>query len=237
VVGSKKKELKKTVTPCFSQIIAIFVAYKTKKRQMKSFSQFISAVFQPLLMPIFGVMLLFIYTSFGVVHKHQFWQIITPAVAFSFALPAILIYLLYRLRVVSDLSLTKRHERFFPYVITLVSYSAMILFYSRMQMPRWFMMLMAATVLIMAIAILITLLWKISAHMIGIGGLIGGAMSVSYFVERANPYFMFMGLFLLAGLVGTSRLILKRHTFPQVIAGFALGFVVSFVFVWIGVRE
>ena len=204
---------------------------------MVNFSRLISSVFQPLFMPTFGVMLLFVYTSFGISHKHQFWQIVTPSFAFSFALPAILIAILYRLKVVSDLALTIRRERIYPYLITLASYSAMILFYSRMEyLPKWFMMLMIAMVLIMGIAILITLLWKISAHMIGIGGLIGGAMSVSYFVEQTNPYFMFMGLFILAGLVGASRLILKRHTFPQVIAGFFLGSVVSFLFVWIGVE-
>jgi membrane-associated phospholipid phosphatase len=45
---------------------------------------------------------------------------------------------------------------------------------------------------------------------------------------------MFMGLFIIAGLVGTSRLILRRHTLYQVIAGFLLGFLVSFLFVWGG---
>jgi membrane-associated phospholipid phosphatase len=97
-------------------------------------------------------------------------------------------------------------------------------------------MIMAASVAIMVIAIFITLLWKISAHMFGIGGLIGGAMAVSFYVERSNPYYMFMGLFIIAGLVGTSRLILKRHTLSQVIAGFLLGFLVSFMFVWVGAR-
>lgn len=70
--------------------------------------------------------------------------------------------------------------------------------------------------------------------MFGVGGMVGGAMAVSYFVENSNPYFMFMGLFIIAGLVGTSRLILKRHTLAQVIAGFLLGFLVSFIFVWLG---
>ncbi len=88
-------------------------------------------------------------------------------------------------------------------------------------MPGWFLMMLAASVAIMIFAIIITLKWKISAHMFGIGGLIGGgAMSISYFVERSNPYYMFMGLFIIAGLVGTSRLILRRHTLSQVIAGF-----------------
>jgi membrane-associated phospholipid phosphatase len=59
-------------------------------------------------------------------------------------------------------------------------------------------------------------------------------MAVSYYVERTNPYYMFMGLFLIAGLVGTSRLILRRHTLYQVIAGFLLGLLVSYGFVWFG---
>lgn len=203
---------------------------------MKSISHVISTVFQPLLMPTYGIMLLFVYTYFGVIYSHQFWQIVSPVILFSFAIPAILIFLLFRMGIISDLSLKVRRERFYPYLITLLSYSAMIVFYYRMHMPRWFMMIMAASVAIMVIAIFITLLWKISAHMFGIGGLIGGAMAVSFYVERSNPYYMFMGLFIIAGLVGTSRLILKRHTLSQVIAGFLLGFPVSFMFVWVGAR-
>lgn len=204
---------------------------------MKSIAHLISTIFQPLLMPTYGVMLLFVYTYFGVTYLHQFWLILTPVFLFSFAVPAILIFMLYRMGVISDLSLKVRSERIYPYMITLLSYSVMIWFYYRMHMPLWFLMIMVSSVAIMVVAILITLKWKISAHMFGIGGLIGGAMSVSHFVEHSNPYFMFMGLFIIAGLVGTSRLILKRHTLAQVIAGFFLGLLLSFVFVWIGARN
>lgn len=203
---------------------------------MKSIAHLISTIFQPLLMPTYGVMLLFVYTYFGVTYPHQFWLIITPVALFSFAIPAILIFMLYKIGIVSDLSLKIRRERIYPYLITLVSYSAMIWFYHRMHMPTWFFMIIVSSVAIMIVAIFITLKWKISAHMFGIGGLIGGAMSVSYFVEHSNPYFMFMGLFIIAGLVGTSRLILRRHTLAQVIAGFLLGLLISFVFVWIGTQ-
>lgn len=201
---------------------------------MKSISHIISSIFQPLLMPTYGVLLIFIYTYFGAMYTNQFWQIIMPVVLFSFVIPAILIVIIFRMGVISDLSLKIRRERFYPYIITLLSYSAMIIFYYRMHMPKWFLMILASSVLIMVIAIIITLKWKISAHMFGVGGLIGGAMAVSYYVERTNPYYMFMGLFLMAGLVGTSRLILRRHTLYQVIAGFLLGFLVSFGFVWFG---
>lgn len=203
---------------------------------MKSIAHLISTIFQPLLMPTYGVMLLFVYTYFGVTYLQQFWLILTPVILFSFAIPAILIFMLYKIGVISHLSLKIRRDRIYPYIITLSSYSVMIFFYYNMHMPLWFLMIMVSSVAIMVVAILITLKWKISAHMFGIGGLIGGAMSVSYFVEHSNPYFMFMGLFIIAGLVGTSRLILKRHTLAQVIAGFLLGFLFSFFFVWIGAR-
>ena len=202
---------------------------------MKSISHVISTVFQPLLMPTYGVMLLFMYTYFGIAYSNRFWHIVTPVMIFSFIIPGILIYLLLRIGLISDLSLKVRKERFYPYFITLLSYSAMVVFYYKAQMPVWFLMMMAGSIVIMIIAILITLVWKISAHMFGVGGLVGGVMSVCYYVEHSNPYWLFIGLFILAGSVGTSRLILKRHTIAQVIAGFLLGFTVAFLFVRLGV--
>ncbi len=202
---------------------------------MKSISHVISTVFQPLLMPTYGVMLLFMYTYFGVAFSNRFWHIVTPVMLFSFIIPGILIYLLLKIGLISDLSLKVRKERFYPYFITLLSYSAMVVFYYKAQMPVWFLMMMAGSIAIMIIAILITLFWKISAHMFGVGGLVGGVMSVCYYVEHSNPYWLFIGLFILAGAIGTSRLILKRHTLLQVIAGFLLGFSVAFMFVKLGV--
>ena len=186
-------------------------------------------------MPTYGVMLLFMYSYFGVAYSAKFWYIVTPIMLFSFVIPGLLIYLLLRIKLISDLSLKVRKERFYPYFITLLSYSAMVVYYYKAHMPGWFIMMMAGSIAIMVIAILITLFWKISAHMFGVGGLIGGVMSVCYYVEHSNPYWLFIGLFLLAGSIGTSRLILKRHTLSQVIAGFILGFSVAFIFVKMGV--
>ncbi|MGI6048064.1 MAG: hypothetical protein ACOYEG_08680 [Petrimonas sp.] len=201
---------------------------------MNQFSRIISSVFQPLLMPIYSILLLFIYTHFKLLFVNQFWVIMTPVILFSFVIPAILIYVVYKLKLISDLSLKIRKERFIPYTIVLVSYLIMIFYYYRIGMTSWFLMLTASSIAVILIAIFITIWWKISAHMFGIGGLLGGVMSVSYFIESSNPFYLFMVLFLVAGLVGTSRLILRRHTFGQVVGGFFLGFVISFLFVWIG---
>lgn len=201
---------------------------------MNQFARLISSLFQPLLMPIYSILLLFVYTHFKIYYAHQFWIIMTPVILFSFVIPGVLIYVVYKLKLISDLSLKIRKERFIPYSIVLVSYLVMIFYYYRVGMPSWFLMLTSSSIVVILIAIFITIRWKISAHMFGISGLLGGVMSVSYFIEKANPFYLFMAIFIIAGMVGTSRLILRRHTFGQVIGGFFLGFTVSFLFVWIG---
>lgn len=202
---------------------------------MREAARFISSVFQPLFMPIYSIMLLFVYTTrFSLIYGSKFWAILTPALVFSFLIPGVLLLVIYKLKLISDLALKVRKERFLPYLIVLTSYLAMIIYYYRIGLPQWFLLLAASSIVVILIAIFITIWWKISAHMFGISGLLGGVMSVSYFIEKTNPYQLFIVLFIIAGLVGTSRLILKRHTPAQVLGGFILGFTISFVFVWIG---
>ncbi|MDD2551825.1 MAG: hypothetical protein PHO84_07325 [Dysgonamonadaceae bacterium] len=201
---------------------------------MKIYAQFISSIFQPLLMPIYSVALLFIYTHFRFIYATQFFNIIIPTALFTFVVPGFLIYLMFRLNVISDLSLLKRKDRFAPYAITILCFGFLIYHFYTSGLPLWFLMMLIAPIITMAVASIITLWWKISAHMFGISSLVGGVMSICYFVEKSNPYLLFMLLFVLSGMVGVSRLILRRHTPNQVYAGFVLGFVVSFTSVWIG---
>jgi membrane-associated phospholipid phosphatase len=65
--------------------------------------------------------------------------------------------------------------------------------------------------------------WKISAHMSGIGGLLGAVITLTYYFKD-NTMWLYMALFVIAGLVAFSRLKLKAHTIWQVLAGFFVGF-------------
>ena len=201
---------------------------------MKQISLFISSIFQPLLMPIYSVALLFVYTHFKFVYANLFFNLLIPTILFTFLIPGILIYIMMRVGIISDLSLPKRSDRFAPYAVAMLSFGFLIYYFFKLGLPTWFLMMLGASIIVMILATVITLWWKISAHMFGISSLIGGVMSVCYFVEKSNPSYLFVILFLLAGMVGTSRIILRRHTPAQVYAGFLLGFMVSFASVWIG---
>lgn len=201
---------------------------------MKHFSLFISSIFQPLLMPMYSVALLFVYTYFKFVYAQHFASLLVTTALFTFLIPGVIIYIMMLFGIITDLSLPKRSDRFAPYAVTILSFTFLIYYFFKQGLPTWFLMMLGASIIVMILATIITLWWKISAHMFGISSLMGGVMAVCYFVEKTNPSYLFMILFVVAGMVGTSRIILKRHTPGQVYAGFLLGYVVSFASVWIG---
>ena len=90
-------------------------------------------------------------------------------------------------------------------------------------MPFWLLAMLIGACVALVIALCINFAWKISAHAIGIGGLLGGVMGVAR-IHMINPYWAFIVVLIVAGLLGTSRIFLKRHTPMQVYAGFCLGF-------------
>ena len=70
--------------------------------------------------------------------------------------------------------------------------------------------------------------WKISAHLTGIGGLLGGICSfaLSYSVL---PFWLIIIVLLVALILMYARLYLDAHTPMQVVCGFILGLLSTFI--------
>ncbi len=198
-------------------------------------ARIISVLLHPLLMATYSVCLLFVYTDFQYIYAGRFWLFVLPVLIATCLLPANGVFLLKKAGIVEDYDLKKREERLYPILICVVFYALLLYYFYRGGAIVWYLALMASPVIALIIGGLITLFWKISFHMIGIGGLIGGVLSVSYNVKWVNPYILFIILFILAGCLGTSRIILKRHTPMQVYAGFSLGFAVVYLAVYLSV--
>lgn len=195
---------------------------------MRLFAKIISILFHPLLMVTYGITMALSYTFLTLYPmrvKLWIWGVTFLSTAF---LPGLFIYLLVRHGAASDVELTKRKERVLPYLIFTSSVGLCLYFLHRMMMPFWMVALLIGVCVALLVALCVNFVWKISAHAIGIGGLLGGLMGVAR-IHLINPYWAFIGLFLAAGLVGTSRIFLRRHTPMQVYAGFSLGFMCTFV--------
>ena len=199
-------------------------------------SHIISIVLHPLFMAVYGVSLLFVLTDMHVSMGTYFWFIL-PVFILSCLMPANGIFLMRRFNLITDYSLSNKKERFGPFIITFVSYAILLLFYYyRTNVSFWFIGTLTVPLALLIVASVINIWWKISTHMISIGGLIGCILSIAYMVKGANPYWLFIVLFLLAGCLGTARLILKRHTPAQVYLGFCLGLIVSYFCIYYSIK-
>lgn len=195
---------------------------------MRLIANILSIAFHPLLMVTYGVALAFASTYLAVYPLQMKLLILSGVFLMTAVVPAIFIFLLVKYGNAGDYALTNRRVRTLPYLLYVASIVACAFFLLRMLLPFWLVVILFGTAAVMLIAMGINFRWKISAHMIGIGGLLGGLMGVSQ-IHLVNPYPAFMAVLLIAGLLGTSRIFLKRHTPLQVYAGFSLGFMCTFV--------
>ena len=187
-------------------------------------ARFLSAAMSPLLMPTYGVFLV-LWTSILCLLPTG-TRVTVMVMGITCVLPVVFISVLHHLKLIGDKRLIDRRDRIIPYAFAVLCYVGATFYIDRVHSPMWFTMFMAGASLACLVDFVVSLWWKISAHATGIGGLV--ALLYQLHVQGLSAFDMFWLLcftILLAGALGTSRLILKRHTLPQVLAGFACGYV------------
>ena len=73
--------------------------------------------------------------------------------------------------------------------------------------------------------------WKISAHTVGIGGLIGALIAISFRLNVNLEYYIIAAI-IVSGIVGYSRLKLKTHEQYQIYIGWLTGFFTSMLILY-----
>ena len=195
---------------------------------MRLFSNIISGMFHPLLLVTYGVVLALTFTYLVIYPPAMKLLLAGGTFLSTTVIPGAFIFMMVKNGAAADMELSDRRERVVPYLIFITSVMACAFYMYKMMLPFWFISLLLGACVALILALLINFFWKISAHSIGIGGLLGGIMGVAR-IHLINPYWAFIIAIIIAGLVGTSRIYLKRHTPMQVYAGFCLGFICTFI--------
>ncbi|MCS3062280.1 hypothetical protein NXX40_05380 [Parabacteroides distasonis] len=150
---------------------------------MKLFSNIISFVFHPLLMVTYGIVLALMFT-FLAIYPLPVKLLIAGGTFISTAIvPGLFIFLLVKNGAAGDIELSDRKERVVPYLIFITSILVCIFFLYKMLMPFWLLAMLIGACVALVIALCVNFAWKISAHAIGIGGLLG-----RYYGSGAYPY-------------------------------------------------
>lgn len=184
-----------------------------------------SWVFHPLLIPTLGFLLLF---NSGFYFAMIPWKIEKYVLLIVFlstcVLPALSISLL-ALNPKFDIKLDKNTDRALPLILSSVFYYMGYLLLKNLPIFPVYQFFLIASIFVQICLLFINVIWKISAHSAAIGGLLGGFLALSFRLQE-NPMLILISLVIIAGLVGTARLILEKHTNSQVYAGFSLGFLI-----------
>jgi hypothetical protein len=144
----------------------------------------------------------------------------------TFGLPLAFVPFFQYRKITSSIMMDQTQERTIPLLITASFYYLAFYLLRRMGVPAIIQAFILASSIAVTVTLLITSKWKISAHMIGIGGLLGLLVSLGA-LQDANVILFLMIAVVISGLTGFARLSLNSHTPSQVYAGLGIGFVLT----------
>lgn len=143
---------------------------------MRLFSNIISGMFHPLLMVTYGVVLALTFTYLAIYPPAMKLLLAGGAFLSTAVIPGAFIFMMVKNGAAVDMELSDRHERVVPYLIFITSIMVCAFYMYKMMLPFWFISLLLGACVALILALLINFFWKISAHAIGTGGLLGGIM-------------------------------------------------------------
>ena len=136
--------------------------------------------------------------------------------------PVSFMFFLLKSHVIKSFALETKEERTVPYLMTGVFYYFIFYLFKEINLPPLFYIFVLNCTLLILVTLLINFWWKISAHMIAIGGIIGAFLGIS--IKFSINMIPVIALFLfISGFIGFSRLQLNAHNKAQIYGGFLLG--------------
>ena len=185
-----------------------------------------SMVFTPFYLPIVGLMSLFFLSYLSLMPTAYKLQVLTLVYFFTILLPTVLIHLYRKYQGWNLIELGHKERRMVPYVISILCYFFCVYIMDALHIPHFMGTIVSAALAIQIVCALINVWWKISTHTSAIGG-VAGALFVFGELFGFNPVWWLCLVLILAGALGTSRMILRQHSLLQVVAGFLVGVVCS----------
>jgi membrane-associated phospholipid phosphatase len=185
----------------------------------------ISFILHPMLLPTYALVILFnlqVYFTVAIPLNAK-WMIAILVFIITGLLPILLTVLMSKLGIIRSLHMSEREERIWPFITTALLYYLAYHLLKQLDLSPVFVRFMLGAFLAVAAGLVVSFFWKISIHMIGMGGLVGAFTGLSLRLMIDMPLLIVI-LILLSGLTGFARLKLSAHHPLQVLAGFIAGF-------------
>ncbi len=203
---------------------------RNKKSALAAGAEIISWIFSPLLMPAYGAWIALWGSPLAWLPARIRWYAVIYVLCLTCIIPLAFIGLLRFFKVIKSTALRERTDRGLPYLVALICYAICALHFHQAHAPQWFYMFFAGAGVAILVVAIVNFWWKISAHATAAGGLVAIVMHMILMNIRiydlTDPL---IAVILVAGLTGSTRLLLERHTPGQVWAGYLNGFLCVFI--------
>lgn len=187
-------------------------------------ARFLSVLLHPVLMPLLTVAMA-MYVDPPLVYfipPASRWTMLAMLGVMTIVFPVASTFLLMRAGVVQSVQMPSRQERIAPYLMTLIHFGLAYYLFRQAPVHPALLSILFGTLVATALTLVITFFWKISAHMVGIGGLAGALTALS--ILHGTPQLPFIAAVIVTGgSLGTARLLVSDHTQGQVVGGALLG--------------
>ncbi len=131
-----------------------------------------------------------------------------------------------------DINMPNSRDRIFPLLFSSAFYYLGFMLLSRLRAFPVFKIFMIASVLVIVVLLVVSFAWKISTHMAALGALAGTLFALS-FRSGSNPVLSLVIVVVVSGIVGTARLMLKKHSLGQIAAGYFSGFIILYLVMYL----
>ena len=145
---------------------------------------------------------------------------------FTIAIPLLLIFLYRKVVGITRRQMSQREMRTMPYVISIMCYFVCYHVLTSLIVPHFVVSVVLASLFVQMACALVNCWYKISTHSAAAGAVNGALIAIS-FIFHFNPIWWLCATLVIAGCVGSSRLLLRRHSLAEVNAGLLLGFFVG----------
>ncbi|PCJ82843.1 MAG: hypothetical protein COA57_12835 [Flavobacteriales bacterium] len=191
----------------------------------QTFAKTISYLFHPLIMPTLGIFLVFNLDTYLSYRINPDAQLYISAIVFlnTAIIPVFTAFSLVKFGAVSSIYMREKQDRNIPFILTSFFYFFTYYLLKQYNLPQPIYALMLGAALAVVITLLTNFFWKISVHMVGIGGICGALFGLAGIFQTEVLQWLLPAVFI-AGLIGFARMKLNAHLSSQIYSGFLVGF-------------
>lgn len=198
---------------------------------MKKILPFFSYLFHPIFIPIVGTVFYILFSE-NYYAKEQYFLLLFQVIIITFFLPLAFFYLLRTFGKVDTIMLSEVSQRKIPLLMQIALTG--ILISKSVTVERFeelfFFFLGGIVSTIIAFGLLYANL-KASIHMIALSALTFFVIGMSMHHEL-NIIYTIATLFIISGIVASSRLAMKAHTMQELLIGYLAGMLPQIVLFW-----